>query len=208
MRRHIVLVVTAVVFIAAFTGCGGDDAKPSPTPAATLTAPAATPTIGRVANKTGIPSVDAAIAAELAADGAALQSLIRYQPIACTLTITGIGAPPRCRPGEADGTPVDVLSVATCEPEYQRRDEFRAEGITTPGATLYAVYRSPDLEFPSGDYFVMFLRPENPQATPRETSFSLIMTADGITGIFYGCDATAPQTVTSLHLTDPIIAPR
>ncbi len=211
MRRHIVIVVAVVAVLAAFTGCGADDAKPSLTPvttsapsapAATPAAPAATPRAGH----TGVASIDAAIDAMLITDLSALRAMIRFTPTPCVISPEGLGALPTCRPGEAEGTAVDVLPIAQCEGFFARPDELALDGVPSLAVRLYAVYRAPADVFPPGKYFVLFSA-RAPGAADAVRGFALVMTDDGITGIHFGCAQTPEQIVEFQRLTDAIVAP-
>ena len=225
MRRQIFTLFAAVSMITTIAACAGDDAAtPSPTssnaptntpvvirtvaatPVTTHEAtPSAAPTTTPDGRRSGIPAVDAAIDAEIAGDASAIRSMLRFTSIGCIVEPQGIGAPPLCRPGEADGTRVDVLPSATCEGEYVRPDNILDQSLTTDGARLYAVYRTNAGTFPSGTYAVIFLRQPNPEGIPTETAFALMMDDDAITGIKYGCGESPQQFVQSQHLTDEIV---
>jgi hypothetical protein len=62
--------------------------------------------------RTGIAVVDAAIDAVLAGDAEALVEQTAFREEACA-RVEGLGGPPRCRPGEPNGTPVEVVRAAT-----------------------------------------------------------------------------------------------
>src|SRR5205807_9235731 len=121
----------------------------------------------------------------------------------CTSAMAYSATLPSCRPGERDGTPVEALPVGDClngDPamrrvSFQRPDEFREEGITSPGIRLYAVYAAPADSFLPGQYVVVLLRPRTPDGAPSQTAFALSLSDDGITGINYGCEETPEQFV-------------
>jgi len=153
-----------------------------------------------------IASVDGAIDAELRGDGNQLQRLLRYASVPCSADSDGEDAP-RCRPGEGDGTTVEVIPIGDCRRSFQRPDEFREEGITSLGVRLYAVYDAAAESYPPGEYIVVFLREPIANAAPAQTAFALSMTEDGITGINYGCDQAVEEFVASQHLSSAIVAP-
>ncbi len=87
--------------------------------------------------RTGVAAIDAVIAAVLNGDADGLESLVRLSSVACT-TESGLGGPPKCANGEADGTVVQALPVDRCgEGSVERADSglatvygsFVADGV-------------------------------------------------------------------------------
>ena len=68
-------------------------------------------------------------------------SLIDYEQVGCVSELTGIGGPPLCGEGEAEGTPLDVITVAQCEGRYVRREAMAQQLNYLPEKTwaLYSV---------------------------------------------------------------------
>jgi hypothetical protein len=89
-----------------------------------------------------------------------LISLIKFSSLPCTKA-EGMGGPPKCLAGEAEGTPVEVLPILGSEGHHMRRSEMSSwQGIGD--ARLYAVYRISestysDEDFPAGDYGIAFV---------------------------------------------------
>lgn len=158
--------------------------------------------------ESGIASVDAAISVVLAGDFDAFLSLVRYTPTACSTGLQQVGSPPPCKGSELDGTLVDVLPVAYCEGIYLRPEDVSAERIELAGATLYAVYRTANLRFPEGDFVAVFSRRSEPPASPPQHALSLVLTNEGITGIYYGCAPTTEGAVAGISLSEPILPPQ
>jgi hypothetical protein len=154
-----------------------------------------------IVERTGIAAVDGAIDGELRGDGNTLQRLLRYSSVPCAVGSNGQNVP-ACRPGEKDGSPVEVLPIGGCSRSFQRPDEFREDGITGEGVRLYAVYHASTESFPQSKYVVVFLR-----RFPSESAYALAMTDEGITGYHNGCEQTAEQFVASQHLSSTIINP-
>jgi hypothetical protein len=162
--------------------------------------------MANAAPHTGIAAVDAAIDAALSRDIDALRQAIVYTPAACVTEPEGPGSPPTCRPGESEGTLVDVLPSAQCEGFFSRPDAIDLDGVFNVSVMgLYGVYRTPADFFPPGAYAVVFT-----QNRPGidEAGRELVMTDAGIVGINYGCGETPQQMVEFQHLTDTIIPPR
>lgn len=208
-RSNIYAFGVVVALVASFfvlSACGSGDEADGAGAGVTPTVPAATPTSEPSATPghTGIVAVDTAIDAVRAGDVDALREMFVYSPVPCVVSPEGLGAPPTCIDGEADGTPVDVISVAQCEGYYVRPD--KADGIELPvqASTLYAVYGASDTLWPEGEYAVIFDRGESnfPQA------WELILTDDGISGIHHGCAMSPERIVEFQQLTDAIVAPQ
>lgn len=98
-----------------------------------------------------------------------LRSLVEYVSTACT-TADGLGGPPKCNPGESEGTMVEVFPILATEGHFVRPEEINpALEIVAKG--LYAVYRplpTPNAEdwWPSGDYALLFDREFNDIPNP------------------------------------------
>jgi hypothetical protein len=98
-----------------------------------------------------------------------LRSLVEYVSTACT-TADGLGGPPKCSPGETEGTMVEVFPILATEGHFVRPEEIDpALEIVAKG--LYAVYRplpTPDLVdwWPSGEYALLFDREFNDIPNP------------------------------------------
>jgi len=164
--------------------------------------PAATPT--SAPRSTGIPALDAIIAAAERGDTAALQAAIQYTPTACVTTQQGIGAPPLCRAGEAEGTMVEVIPLAQCEGFFTRADELRLDALAG-AASLYGVYRASAAEqFPPGKYWAIFGRSDANNPSPAS---AIVMNDDHIVGIHFGCAMKPAQMVEFERLTDVVVAP-
>jgi len=90
--------------------------------------------------------------------------LVSFTTTACT-TADGLGGPPKCESGEAEGTQVEVLPVLAGEGTFSRPESVEgALDFVVMG--LFAVYRLPDDVFqadysPTGEYGVIFTRETN-----------------------------------------------
>jgi len=111
--------------------------------------------------RTGIEEVDAIIDAIVAGGIDARRELVQYTTTGCT-TALGLGGPPKCESGEAEGTLVEVFPFLRAEGEYVRRESIdRVLRFAVEG--LYAVYRVPDDAYeeeywPAGEYGIVFTR--------------------------------------------------
>jgi hypothetical protein len=110
-----------------------------------------------------VPHLDALTSAISSGSTEELLALVQFSALPCT-TAEGLGGPPKCLPGEADGTLVEVLPILGSEGHHMRRSEFSAwPGIGD--AQLYAVFRTPpsanpDENYPAGEYGIAFLLPD------------------------------------------------
>jgi hypothetical protein len=112
-----------------------------------------------------------------------LRSLIQFTDTKCT-TADGLGGPPKCREGEAEGTPVEVLPIFGPEGHFFHKEDIEDwTGIKAVG--LYAVYEvsseavsEPD--YPAGRYAVMFLDQENQGVTSLRVDNGRIVRVDYI----------------------------
>jgi hypothetical protein len=214
MRLNLTFAAIIAALSLVAVACGDDDDAPDATatagqPAASPTiagnpTPASTPTAG--AGETGIPSLDAALASLRAADAAALSAMAEVQEIACVTEPMGIGGPPICEAGEADGMVVRVFPVAQCEGSYIREGAIRGAIDELFGGTVdvYGVYRTVPQYYPDGTYtIVLEVEGDDRTWTARE----VVLDDEGITGINYGCAESAEVLVQNRQLTDAIIAP-
>lgn len=112
MRPFIALLVLALVLAACD---GASDGQPAATARNTTDAPVSTATAGVDDRRSGIPALDAALDALFSGDRVAVFSLIAYTPAVCVEQPVGLGSPPMCPEGIADGTPIDVFPASACE---------------------------------------------------------------------------------------------
>ena len=216
MSTKLSLLITAAILASALAACDGDEAingdGPAPNPSATVaSAPSSTPVPGD-----GLPEVVAAIIdAARRNDAAALEALVRYEPVPCTTTITGIGGPPRCEGSETDGTLVDVVFAADCESYYARRGALRFDqvsfGVFGNGDALYGVYAIDEASqlsraepWAGASYAIVLNR-----IAPSDGRFVYVLLTDGevIVGAAGGCGETPEQWVANQGLGEPIFAP-
>ena len=135
-----------------------------------------------------------------------LRSLVKFTSAKCT-QLDGLGGPPKCREGEAEGTSVEVLPFMGEEGSFIHKDEIENwQGIEV--SDLYAIYRvSEDVEFekyyPAGDIAVIFVAPENRPAV------SLRISEGGIVRVDHIFD-TSPQSLEAIlqwEASELILAP-
>lgn len=120
---------------------------------------AATAATPRPEDATGRRDLDAVVAAALSGDSGALMPYLEFMPALCT-TERGLGGPPKCLPGEHDGTPVNVLPLLGPEGSFLRELDAPA-WVAPPISRLYAVYKVSDAaysdpDYPAGEYALVF----------------------------------------------------
>lgn len=207
------LLITTITALAALSFACGEDDDNGDTPTTTPTTgavtsptadPSTTPTAEPTGESEGTPTiVNDIIEAVAAADAAAIEEMLVYTSLACTTTVEGLGGPPVCVAGEANGAEVDVLPTAQCEGSYARPGELNTFPLTE-NITFYAAYRANDDTYPPGDYVVVFSRVE---PNIGETALAIMADDRGIVGVHYGCAQSIEQFVEFQELTDVIIDP-
>jgi hypothetical protein len=114
--------------------------------------------------RTGIEDVDKIVDVVARDDAQMLRSLIQFTDTKCT-TADGLGGPPKCRAGEVEGTPVEVLPILGPEGHFFHKEDIE-DWAGVKAAGLYAVYEVssegvPDPDYPAGQYAAMFFDKEN-----------------------------------------------
>ncbi len=97
-------------------------------------------------------------------------SFIQYARIPCA-TAAGLGGPPPCPAGAAEGTKVEVLPTIGSEGSYVTPENMETFLSNSLVKSLYAVYRvtpNPNLEpyIPEGEYAMLFERDKNDISLP------------------------------------------
>jgi hypothetical protein len=163
---------------------------------------AASPT--PAASRTGIPYVDKVIDAGLSGDPQVLNSLIHLSLLPCTIR-EGLGGPPKCLPGEPDGTVVEAFPVLSSEGGHVRKPEIDTwAGLGQ--AKLYAVYRTTrsttysDEFYPAGEFAVVFFLKD------PDGFVTLQVTRDGIVRFDSGFGKTVDE-IYQEHKEDFILGP-
>jgi hypothetical protein len=84
---------------------------------------------------------------------------MRFLIVACT-NADGLGGPPKCLDGEAEGTLVEVLPFLDSEGHFLRKTDVSSfPGVNV--TSLYAVYKVADTAYseeayPAGEYAIIF----------------------------------------------------
>lgn len=145
----------------------GETQEPSPTaiePTEIPASPTPDKLQGRLTHnpetRTGIAEIDRVIDVVLKGDPPELLAIMHFLSTGCT-TQDGLGGPPRCEAGQAEGSLVSVFPFLGPEGHFLRQtDAAEWQGLSVSG--LYAVYRVSesvysDPNYPAGEYGIIFL---------------------------------------------------
>lgn len=134
--------------------------------------------------QTGITSIDQILDAISRTDVGNLRSLVEFTDAKCT-NREGLGGPPKCRAGEAEGTPLEVLSFLGSEGSFLRRDEIgNWSGIAA--SNVYAIYEvnaaviSSEQYYPIGKYAIILTNGDEQPAIALRIGESGIVRVDTI----------------------------
>lgn len=165
------------------------------TPASPETAPPsepAQPAAGfyPLTTRTGIAEIDDVLQVVASGNVEELRSLIQFTNTKCTQQ-DGLGGPPKCREGEAEGAPVEALPFLGSEGSFLRKDEFENwQGVDVSG--LYAVYEdSPEVYadeyYPAGEHTVLLVGKRDAEPIALRISGGRIVRIDYLTS--FGSDS-------------------
>jgi hypothetical protein len=157
--------------------------------------------------RTGIREVDNVLAAVASGNPRELYALVNYTVAPCT-TAEGLGGPPKCTEGEAEGTLLEVLPLIGSEGGFIRKNEIgRWQGIDV--VALYSVYRVSETAlneeyYPPGEYLIIFVPREN------EPAVDLRVANGGIVRVNYHFDVfpESLQTIIVRDSSEVILVPK
>jgi hypothetical protein len=114
----------------------------------------------RTGGATGLPELDQLAKVILTNDLAARRELVRYTTAGCS-NADGLGGPPKCQPGQSEGTPVDYLPVLGPGEGVPVLPEAIDETLDFQAEELYAAYRRADepvrdIYYRPGEYGLFF----------------------------------------------------
>jgi hypothetical protein len=121
-------------------------------------------------NSTGVLELDKIVDAALRGDTDGLKSLMKFNPVKCTLA-EGLGGPPKCQEGEQDGAVVEAFPMLDSEGHFLRKADLESwNGLDV--SALFAVYEVSasafsDENYPAGQYALVFV------AADQVTSWTL-----------------------------------
>ena len=134
--------------------------------------------------ETGIQVIDRVLHAVASGDPQNVLSVIEFFAAECTQQ-SGLGGPPKCRDGEAEGTPVEVFAFIGSEGGHLRKDELE-DGLRIKATGVYAVYEvntavvSSEQYYPVGNYVIILVNEEDRAATALRIGESGIVRVDEI----------------------------
>lgn len=181
MKRQIFL-ASAILVLLGIAACG--PAIPAASEAAPGQAAISSEPFHPLTTRTGVPAIDQILSAISGGDIEALRALVEFTPAVCTLQ-DGLGGPPKCRAGETEGTPVDVLAFMGGEGSFLRREDL-GSWTGVPASGIYAIYQvnaavlSSEQYYPVGRYVVLLAGEENQPATALRIGESGIVRVDTI----------------------------
>jgi hypothetical protein len=110
--------------------------------------------------KTGVEELDRIIRIVLDGNVNELRSIVQYTQTKCTFK-DGLGGPPKCQEGEAEGEMLEVLPFLGPEGHFIRKADIDS-WVGIDSSDLYAVYMVSDSayadpSYPSGKYAIAFI---------------------------------------------------
>lgn len=147
--------------------------------------------------RTGDAAIDTVLAAIESRDQESILRLVQFQSVACT-TDPGLGGPPKCPPGVANGAMVEALTASGCEGSWWLKEVFVSpEGLarfirSKSGLGVYAVYRPVVSAEPprAGETVIIFVREVGGQPSAQ----TMGVTGGRIVSTGSGCD-TKPEDI-------------
>jgi hypothetical protein len=136
---------------------------------------------------TGIADIDTVIDIVLNGNPKDEFQLLQFTKMACTHT-EGLGGPPKCKEGEAEGTKIEVFPFLGPEGHHMRYENLDTwNGI--PATGLYAVYRVSsqvysDEYYPAGEYAIVFLTDREELLVTLQVTNGKIVRIDNSTVVF------------------------
>ena len=135
-------------------------------------------------------------------------SVIQYTKVGCA-NQDGLGGPPKCPEGVAEGTVVEVFPVLGSEGSFSSPAEMENLLTNTSLKGLYAVYRvtpNPNIKpyYPEGEYAMVFERDINDQSLPI-----ILRVQDGmIVRMDFRFGITPEEILKEIPVADVIIVPQ
>ncbi len=176
----------------------------APTVTSTVTEEPKSPEYHPLSTRTGIADVDAVLAAVESDDAQSLRDLIRFTTVGCTKA-EGMGGPPKCREGEAEGTLVNVLPFLGPEGSFIYESDL-PNFLPMQVLGIYAVYSVSDSAYseeayPAGEYAVMF-------TTEEDQIFVVYQIREGIVRIDTVFSPSTRDAVIQRDASELVLAPK
>ncbi len=202
--RRIGLLAFAVLLATLALACG-ESGSGTGTPSAESPTPAVSPKVPEVPERTGIAELDAIIDGFMLHDTKTLLLHLRYSVLPCGVE-PGMGGSPPCRADQEMGTPVEVMSLSSCEFGYYRPHEFELLLPLFAVQGIYGVYQAtPEVRFP-GDYVIVLTQPQVDDPA-KEMATDVIVKDGRIVGVDFSCVLTPEEAVELHELEEPLFVP-
>ncbi|HEU0075985.1 MAG TPA: hypothetical protein VFS30_18470 [Dehalococcoidia bacterium] len=149
------------------------------------------------ARRSGIEVIDTFLNALAAGDLSSMVGQVSYEQVGCILEPVGIGGPPFCEDGEAEGTLLDVVLAARCEGHYIRREampQVLGDLVGKPWALYAVIELGPPVQdaFVPGTWQVILVDIEAEEDSFLRT-ISPWFTEEGLSGLLYTCGQGNPS---------------
>jgi hypothetical protein len=165
--------------------------------------------------RAGIEVIDSFLDALRAEDLDAMLDLVSYQQVGCIVEPVGIGGPPFCEEGEAEGTVLDVIPAGQCEGFYMRREELR-DGLHDLAGKPWAIFaviepgpvgeQDVDYVFLQSTWQVLLTDTE-PNDDGSMRSIALGFEPDGLRNIAFGCGPASPDDLANAGISPDFLLP-
>jgi hypothetical protein len=135
--------------------------------------------------QTDVEIIDQILGSVASQDVQGLRSLVQFIDAVCTQQ-EGLGGPPKCRAGEAEGTPVEVLAFLGSEGGFLRKDEIGNWPGVNNASGIYAIYEvnsaaiTSEQYYPIGKYVILLVNEKQKQATALRVEEGGIVRVDDI----------------------------
>jgi DNA-binding CsgD family transcriptional regulator len=159
--------------------------------------------------RTGDPAIDAVLDALASGEPARIASVMHFAPVPCSYDQEGIAAAPGCPTGAEEGTPVEVIIGAGCEPFFISKEQFLQDPRVplATGSELYAVAKL-DLgreHWPAGSEYALIYAHRADHGT---SGTAVYLGGGGISGYSGGCGQSPEAVLQGLPVESLILAPR
>ena len=176
----------------------------APTVTLTVTEEPKNPEYYPLSTRTGIADVDKVLVAVESGDAQALRDLIRFTKVGCT-NADGLGGPPKCREGEAEGTLINVLPFLGPEGSFMHESDI-ANFHPMEVLGIYAVYAVSDSAYseeayPAGAYAVVL-------TTKVDQIFQIYQIREGIVRVDTVFSPSSRDEVIQRDAAELILAPQ
>lgn len=156
---------------------------------------------------TGVAEFDRLIRLVEDRDIDGLATAVQFINLPCVTEVEGLGGPPECLDGEAEGTLVAVMPFAACEGTYIRADGlapmFQSMLVNQQLHSAFALKQGGTADFPIGEYGLVFNVED--AVDIGTTGLMLGISADGeIVSVWRGCAYTAAELF-QIHAGDEVL---